>query len=418
MDGFVKIDKSIARGFFNQELRATDAIARGSNFEPDALDIERVFFEHIFTRIGGKFSIPLHAFKSAARKMASHRLRSCERLFSINHKVVPGSDRKSFIEAAFRNRPSIDDDILVTTVTYVYAKRDRLVMVKKASPLAVTGHAMRRYLQRGDGVSLSDKVLVPLLEEILAREGLFVFLANVAGRCGETTFAVPFREGFLLCLLSEVQSSAAVDYVILTKDDMDLREEDGPASIHVHPLGWENSGRKRRYVISAMTFVGRNEMKEGQVALHDLVEGIYQRTKKEIGLLSDLDGVFYPGHNLSLLDSLDAAAPRLDRATKDLAAALSWDRKLSFAFTKRDHFDAAGVDLPSEAIRMGREGATRYLATSAAFGILERGGGQFCHLPMMGLYDAPKGISCLDAEEAFSADPYVARTSGSVGFRL
>lgn len=408
MGGFAKIDKSIAWGFFNQEIRTSEDIRRGSgyDFDPDPRNIETVLFNQLFTRNGGKLSLPAHALRSAARKMSSHRLRLCERIFSLNHRSVQGSDRKSFLEISYRKRPSIIDDILIANVNYAYAKQDRVVMAKKISSLVVTGHAMRRFFQRADGVSLEEKVLAPALDEMMSRSGLFAFLANVAGRGCGTRFASPFREGLVLCEISAVSVGATLDYFMIARQDRDSEKVNGSPARFVHPMGWDGSGQRKRCVVSAMTYIGRNEMKEGQVAFHELAEGFYQRNRKEIDLLGDLDGVFYPGHNAALYGDLDAAAPKLDAATRDMAAALSWDRKLSYAFSKEDLFDAAGVDLPSAAIRLGREGARRHAETAKEFGVLDRGGGLFCHSPVRGFYEAARGRSTLEAEEAFSNDPY------------
>lgn len=405
----IRIDKSLARGIFRQEVRQATGHVLGDTAKVgilDLSDLDDFFLNEIFSKISrGKPSFPVQSYRHVVRAVKAKPLKPCEEVYQSKAVVVRGSSQKSWLEVSYRKRPVLLEDVLPGATCYAFVKKDRMVTARRPFPVVALGHAIRRYLQRGD-IRIGESVLAPALSEIYARTGLFFFLANLAGRDEGGRFAVPFKEGFLLCevLLSTV--GARIEYLLLDDPDTD-RTEQGSVECHVHPLLW-GARKGTRMIVKVNTYVGRREMKDGQAALHDLLEGVYQRAKKEIDLLGMAEGCFYPGHLPEVQERLSLASRRLDDAARDIMTALSCDRRMAYAFMKEDAFDAAAVRLPSQDIALAEKGAGWVRGLQETFGLAARGGGLFCHRPSHGLYEAPEGgpFQTHEVSFLFSLDPY------------
>jgi len=406
----ITIDKSLARGLFNQEVRLARGdllgeLTVGPRLNGD--DLDEFFLHQAFSRMArGRPSFPVNTYRPLARALAAKPLKPCEALFQAQATVVQASSNKSYLEVCYRTRPILDEDILSSASCYAFVKKDRMVIGRRTYPVVATGHAIRRYLQRGD-VRIGEPVLAPVMAEIFARTGLFLFLANLSGRHAGARFAVPFKEGFLLCEIERSQMGAAIEYLLPDDPDME-RFEIGDVRQHCHPLLW-GSEDGTRLAIKANTYVGRREMKDGQVALHDLLEGVYQRARKEIDLIGMAETCFYPGHLPGVTEQLSKAARRLDEAVNDVKAALRFDRRLAFAFIKEDFLDDREVRMPSSDVALARKGIDWVAGMMEATGLSGRGGGPFCHAPEHGLYGGASA-SAFGGEHvvsrAFTLDPY------------
>lgn len=393
MDQQVRIDKSIARGLFRQELRDSRGLFLNlADDEEDLVeDLETYFVRHCLRRAFGKGVFKPETYGAIARDVAAYRTVSTERVYGVRFSHVPGSRHRSWFETSYRRRPfGGDGDQIHSFVSHAFLKKDRVVLSRRPAVLSLTEHAVQRYLQRGSQVSLSEPNVALMVAEAWDRNGLFIFLAKAAGAVPGTRFAVPFREGLLLCeVMPSDPLGSFIDYCIPTRGMDGLVEGETGVKATMHPMLWDTDGN--RMWIMAKTYVGRREMKHGQEALHDLVNGIYGRVKPEIDALSDLEGVFHPAQDPALMASLEAASPKLETALRDFVAALSFDRRLSYAFVREQEFDRDAASSIASDVETGKVIAARHFAMARSLGLEGRGGGIFCHRASVGLWDPPKG---------------------------
>src|SRR5690606_28457490 len=104
----VKIDESLARGLFRQEIREKggDVLRQfyDGKIHEDIGDLGRVVSTELYGRATGKKQFPIASFTPVARTVRNHKLGPCEALYQVEAKVVNASSHKSFLEMAYRKR--------------------------------------------------------------------------------------------------------------------------------------------------------------------------------------------------------------------------------------------------------------------------------------------------------------------------
>lgn len=404
MGDTVSIDKSLARGAFRTELRNSGdvmhpVIPPDGILAPDS-DFDSFFLKTVGETLSRKISFKPESYRGIARTISHYRVAPTERLYALKTRVLPGSSRRSHIEASFLNRPIFLNDRIGSFCSYLFLQKDRLVHGNRLFCVSQSGHAIRRYLQRGDGISLSERNVAAILVDTIGRAGLFAFLTCLTERKDGMQFPVPYKGGLFLCEIETYPNGLEMTFFHPGGGDVGVS---GPASEHSHPLNLTD-GRRERIHCCVKTFIGRREMHAGQAALCDMIEGVYGRYRREIDLIAGLEGVFHARQDITLYQALNAAGPALDAAAAEIAAALRSDSELCYAFYRSREFPDISAR-PYDLTREGIEDLETETEIAEKAGLTGMGGGLFCHRTPLG-FGAPH-----EEEESGPVLPTAFRTS-------